>query len=358
MNLSESSLKKSGLAAASKVYDGLHHFSDNRRARSVLASIEGRQGATDKSLIKASDEYALDVLGSRKYAPWLYVYSAMRGRFVEGWIPDNYYGMVVSPSKNGELGKISNQKSFTNRIFNSDALPDVAYLIDRQFYSRDFKPVKNGALLNKLFGDSDCVFYKSDNLSQGTGVSVLDRASFDEAAARNYPDGVFQSQIKQHPFFSDMSPNSTATIRVTTVKNREGEIAVRAAYLRVGRADDEIVKSASHVRIPLDKETGLLNDYAYMYDWARIEKHPDTGVGFAGKVIPFFSEATDLCRSLHASCPHLTCIGWDVCVDRDNQPKIMEWNAKRNDIKFSEATSGPCFIGLGWESLWKEAALA
>jgi hypothetical protein len=27
----------------------------------------------------------------------------------------------------------------------------------------------------------------------------------------------------------------------------------------------------------------------------------------------------------------------------------MEWNALHNDIKFSEATQGPCFTDLRWE---------
>ena len=34
--------------------------------------------------------------------------------------------------------------------------------------------------------------------------------------------------------------------------------------------------------------------------------------------------------------------------------QLMEWNGTYNDIKFSEATQGPCFADLGWERLWKE----
>lgn len=358
MNFAESYLKKAGIAAGGKVVDELHHFSDNRRARSVLSAIEARQGPTNRALIKSSDEYASEVLGSRKYAPWLYVYSAMRNRFIEGWFPDNYYGMVVSPLKNGELGRVANLKSFTNRIFNTEALPDLAYIIDQTFYSRAFAPIPEGGLSRTLFGENSRVFYKSDNFSQGTGVSVMSKDDFNEASVKTYPDGVFQAQINQHPFFSEISPKSTATIRVTTARNMEGSIDVRAAYLRVGRANDEIVKSASHVRIPLNKETGALDDSGYMYDWARIDKHPDTGFVFSGKVIPFFSDASMLCKSLHESCPHLACIGWDLCIDRDDKAKIMEWNARRNDIKFSEATSGPCFLGLGWENLWKDPVAA
>lgn len=126
-----------------------------------------------------------------------------------------------------------------------------------------------------------------------------------------------------------------------------------AAYLRVGRENDEIVRSASQVRIPLDKKTGTLADFGYMPNWQKTEKHPDTGSFFSGKTIPFFLNASELCKALHESCPHLSCIGWDVSIDRDNEVKIMEWNAQYNAIGFSEATSGPCFLNMGWESLWR-----
>jgi hypothetical protein len=28
---------------------------------------------------------------------------------------------------------------------------------------------------------------------------------------------------------------------------------------------------------------------------------------------------------------------------------VLEWNSKHCDIKFSEASTGPCFLGLDWE---------
>jgi hypothetical protein len=40
-------------------------------------------------------QYAIDVLGARKFAPWLYVYTAISGAFRFGWIPANFYRSVV-----------------------------------------------------------------------------------------------------------------------------------------------------------------------------------------------------------------------------------------------------------------------
>ena len=57
---------------------------------------------------------------------------------------------------------------------------------------------------------------------------------------------------------------------------------------------------------------------------------------------------------LHRSIPFVRSIGWDLIIDINDTVKVMEWNGYHNDIKFSEATQGPCFSDLGWEKLWKE----
>jgi hypothetical protein len=51
--------------------------------------------------------------------------------------------------------------------------------------------------------------------------------------------------------------------------------------------------------------------------------------------------------------PFTRVIGWDIIVDSMEKPVIMEWNGRHNDIKFSEAATGPNFADLGWQELWK-----
>jgi len=347
-------LRTASKSMAGKLDIGMRQVHSNFQARSVLRSIESQQGPANSRAIRQANQYAKEVLGSATYAPWLHVYTAINGSFQEGWIPDNYYAFVVGPRKGGAIARIVTIKSFTNRVLKSEAIPDIAYSLAGHFYSRDFRPVPAGEIASVLFDRHDRVFFKTDGLSQGRGVSILTRDDFRMGAPR-LPDGVFQSPIRQHGFFAGISPNSTATLRVTTAKNADGSVAVKAAYLRGGRAADSIVSCQTHVRVPLDKRTGELSETGYMQDWRKIDQHPDTGFRFAGNRIPHFEDIVALCTSLHESCPHFLCIGWDTCVNADDKVEIMEWNARYNDIKFSEATTGPCFRGLGWEDLWKQA---
>ena len=99
---------------------------------------------------------------------------------------------------------------------------------------------------------------------------------------------------------------------------------------------------------------GELDSSAYTADWRRWDRHPDTNVDFAKQRIPCFGKAMDLCTGLHQSIPHCAVIGWDVTIDSDEQVRLFEWNAGHTDIKFTEATTGPCFLGLGWEKFGGE----
>ena len=142
---------------------------------------------------------------------------------------------------------------------------------------------------------------------------------------------------------------STATIRVTTVKEASGEFVRRAAYLRLGRKGGAWVQSESAVWVAIVSEAGDLDADVYTPDWRRWPHHPDTGYVFENKRIPKFGEAVGLCLELHAKVPHFTIIGWDLALGGDDRIKLLEWNATHCGIKFSEATTGPCFRGLDWE---------
>lgn len=333
--------------------DHLHDASSKRHALTVLAVVEKASGSPVSSAIRRQAvQYAGDVLGSRRFAPWLLVYSAMAGEFREGWIPDAFFGRVVSPRVNHGIRHVSSVKTFTRVVFDSGAIPDNAYLIDGRLFDRDFRLLSAGRAHEAVFGDSDQVVVKSDGSRQGKGVRRLSRDQFD-ADSLEQQDGnaVFQRVISHHPFFARYSAGFSTTMRITTVKNLSGAIEARAAYLRFARDGEDFVRSASHVRLAIDVASGRTAPVGYLSDWSMAKCHPDSLVQFEHASVPAFGAARELCITLHSRLPHVGVIGWDVMVDAEEHVWVIEWNAKHADIKFSEATVGPCFTGLGWERL-------
>lgn len=178
------------------------NLSINRAAFSTLKKIEQTQGKKlSKRLIAECDTYASEVLGNKKYAPWLYVYTKLNNTFKEGWISENYYydNVVI---KDGSYSDISDLKPLTTTLLKTNYLPDLLYVKDSVF----IKPLTFEVLSKKeaeelLFEDAAQVIYKSDNSKQGTGVSVIDSEQWNEINFQAQ-SGVIQRIIQQHPVFN------------------------------------------------------------------------------------------------------------------------------------------------------------
>ena len=143
------------------------------------------------------------------------------------------------------------------------------------------------------FAQCDRVVFKLDGSRQGNGVYVFDRGNFDRETIKSLGNGVIQKFITQHRVFNAFASKPVATLRLT----------------------------------------------------------PDSGVRFSGVKIPAFAQCVATVLDLHQRIPFARCIGWDVTVDADENVQVMEWNGEHNDVKFSEATQGPCFSDLKWERL-------
>lgn len=345
----KNSLRIFGKRTTDGVHAAYYNHVSKKAAFEALDAVEAEMGKLSAALKNRADDYAMEVLGGKKYAPWLYVYTALSGEFKEGWIPDNYYHLVAIPNIQGDYGKISFLKPLNRKIFGAAFSPDIAFFVNGEWYDPNFVKIQRNVIKAYAFANSERVIYKMDQSFQGLGIRIFDKANFNVIELESSGNGSLQKYIEQHRFLADFHSASVATLRMTTVIDMNGQSSLRAAYLRLGRAADTHVKSDSHIRIPLDLESGALGSTGYLPDWRKIAHHPDTLIPFSNLLVPGYQEAVRSALSLHQSFPLVRAIGWDFAVDKDNRPVLMEWNGYGNDIKFSEATQGPCFKDLGWE---------
>ncbi|ADV48459.1 hypothetical protein Celal_1142 [Cellulophaga algicola DSM 14237] len=346
------SLLKKSIKERLEKYDRYrYHYYSNKIATKSLNSLVQEKGKFPSVLKKRADEYAVEILGSKKFAPWLYVYSHFTGDFKEGWIPDNFYGKVVIQKIQGDYGKVSFLKPLTNRLFQHEISPDLGYYINGVWFDSNYKTIQKENIGKLLFSQTDKIIYKLDQSFQGKGIHVFHKKDFNPTLIAKLGNGVIQRFIQQHEFFNAFTPDSVATIRLTTVIDNDAKISLRAAYLRLGRNKNKYVTTNEHIRIPIDMKNGTLDALGYLPNWHQILHHPDTQEQFEAKQIPNFKACKDLVLNLHQNMPMVRAIGWDLCVDAQNTPIVMEWNGYSNDIKFSEASQGPCFKDLAWGKL-------
>jgi hypothetical protein len=310
----------------------------------VLTTVNGKSLAP--ALKRKADEYAVEVLGNRDYAPWLYVYSAMRGKFLEGWMPENYYHLVVVPMIMKGLVDVTAMKSFSNLLLRSKALPDIAYNIDGICYDREYRVISRKEMA-ALASSHDRVFVKGDGGGAGSKIQKIPGGALHDHMFLN--DCAVQSPIHPHPFFEEFIPDAAPTLRITTAKTPQGNVELRGARLRLGLSGTEWLTADNGVKIAIMDDEGTLDELGYMPDWRACPAHPDSGVRFAGRKVPFFAQVAELCRNLHAKLPHFAVIGWDALVNREGNVELIEWNGGHCAISFEEALNGPHFNDMGWE---------
>jgi len=135
-------------------------------------------------------------------------------------------------------------------------------------------------------------------------------------------DGEYLCQeiIDQAEEFEILHPNSVNTLRIVTFR-REAGFELFASYLRIG-CSGEIADNndVSRVAVWVDPSTGVFNRTGFLIEGENplsIEKHPDTGVRFEGKVVPRFEECKALAFRAHAWLPAVHSVGWDFALAKD-----------------------------------------
>jgi hypothetical protein len=344
-------IKSAVKAALRSLTRYVNHDHDMKDAVKKLKSLEGSIGKLKSRDKKLCDEYAAEVLGHKRYAHWLYVYTAVAGRFKEGWVPENYYHWVVAPKIQHGYGRVSNLRGLNAVMLQSDAFPDVLAYANGIFFDTAHRFVPPASVRDQLFKNRERVVFKLDNSQQGNGIHFFTCDSFSVDTIRQLGNGLFQSVVQPHEQLAKFANHSVATLRITTVYKDHAEVSVRGCHLRMGSGDDTHVQAGRSILVPIDMESGAFRDVGYTHEWLETKIHPTSHETFAGNVIPAFKACVRTVTELHKKAPFSRCIGWDVTVDREEHVRLLEWNAAYNGIKFGEATQGPCFADLGWERL-------
>ncbi len=224
----------------------------NQRAFKALSTIENEKGKLDPKIKKACNEYAVDVLGDRIYAPWLYVYSLVAGEFKKGWIPVNYYSKIVEPRIKQGYGDTSYLKALTGPILRSDRFPDLLYSVNGLWLALDNTLLDDSEVKELIENSGNKIVFKKDFSGRGAGIEMLDAVSTKVSELSKLGNGVIQHYVDQHEQLERLSPVAVATLRITTAVDNEGSVSVRGSYLRLGRINQAHIQSDNQIIVPVD----------------------------------------------------------------------------------------------------------
>ena len=343
-------LKK--MVIAKRMIDGVRRNSKKISSNAVLSKKQ-RQSVRQyyKGLVHVNIPldwheyfYKRTDLFSVKYVPTSLYYTELIGRF-------NQFPMNEAYS----------DKNISDLILSGFPFPQIIVKnMNGYFYSGN-KPISRAEAI-EICSDLSEVIIKPSLKSHGDGVKKLSTVKglvqpenisienlFDEYGA-NF---LIQKVIHQHERMNVLNPTSVNTIRVLTYRSGM-DILVLYAVIRIGKMNASVDnESAGGISTSISPE-GELSKYAYGAPGDDKIERTDTGILLEGYKIPSYDKVLELVKNAHMYLPHFNLIGWDVAIQEDGSPILIEFNTWP---ELSQSANGPAFgdyTELVFKEIWKK----
>lgn len=210
---------------------------------------------------------------------------------------------------------------------------------------------KDGEYIDRPMGDEDLallikdkgtVIFKPIDKGKGTGVSQIDYR--DGSFIINGKEGTMgdvtelagdvdkwyiSEKIYQHEYSDKLYDQTSNTIRIITFRDREsGMMEIKFAVQRIGRKTTIPVDNGSQGGIVcnIDLETGKLSHGRTLHDKVVYEVHPDSGTKLDEMYVANWDYIKEKIISVARKLPFLYFVAWDVIVDPEGEPYIIEAN--------------------------------
>jgi hypothetical protein len=320
---------------------------ESRNERKQFVRRAGRK-VVDRQVRKTIKAYARARFGSAGYWPHLAHFAEIRGEFIEGWIPGDYFKYVLEPKLNPKAyHNLGDVRTLDYKRFGNFAIKPLFQLISGTYYSPDCKVLSNSDIQDILANHNDTIVIKQEFGWGGLQVRVMHSSEFKPKMLRrnghrhNY---VIQPYLRQHKLISDLYPDSVNTLRVTTFLKKDGTVDVKFVILRFGVDGSKVDNLSSGGQCIYIDNDGRPSKYAYDdMCFQAGETHKNTGYRFSDLNLPMFPDVLEKCKSLHQQYPYNRLIGWDVCINEQGEPKLLEWNTHFPTFYLEDALFGPFF---------------
>ncbi len=324
-----------------------------RRKKTLISSVK-----LSKEQKKEIDCFFKKNYGKKIPSHWHRLYQSYTGKFRYNYFPEILFSTKLEPLWNPyRIAEFLGDKNLLHTLFGT-----VQNLhIPKTFLSSvrgvlrdsDNKIIDFEGAVDSIKNIGYCVIKKTIDTSSGRDVIVANLiGDRDEKSGQSIndlllsfgADFVVQERVVQSEVLNQFNSSSLNTFRVITYL-LEGQVKVCPIALRLGRNNAE--KDNIHyggISIGVDFN-GEIREFAFSEYGEKLSAHPDSKVVFLGKTIPQISEIIKITKELHQCVPYLGVVSWDMSLDENDTPVLIEMNTTGQSAWFCQMVNGEPLFG-------------
>lgn len=276
-----------------------------------------------------------------------YFYSRT-GFYSKEYIPKSLYHVELFPKAN----VVPYREAYANKNMIDVLFPNVKHAhtilkrMNGYFYFEN-KPVSKAEAIELCSNLTNAIIkpvldhsgHGVNGLEVQNGKTNIDGLSIEQLFDKYGEDFQIQERLKQHAKMNLLNATSVNTIRILTYRS-DMEVLLIYSVVRIGRKGQVIDNQSAGGISTIIGEDGKLGKYAFGgFSEEKVEK-TDSGTILDGFEIPSYSEAIEMVKQLHYQLPYFKLIGWDIAIDEEGDPVIIEWNTEPG---LSQSAYGPGF---------------
>jgi len=304
-----------------------------RRITKNFKSLEHHRKLTRKQKKEVQDFY-LGMIG-KKVPLYCHEYFYSRtGHFAKEYVPNNFYHCELVPKANQHrLQSAFGDKNMCDFLFPGE---NVAHSILKNmngYYYYEGKPVSEEEAVS-LCNNLKRVIIKPSRMSEGKGVQLfsstngitdLNGENITQLFKEYKKDFLIQEWVKQHESMAALNPTSVNTMRILSYRSGM-EVLIIYSVVRIGRSGSVVDNQcAGGISTTIDKEGRLGKEAFGGFSADNIGK-TDTGIVLDGYQLPSYDKAIEFVKRLHLKLPFFNLVGWDVAIQEDGEPVLIEFN--------------------------------
>ncbi len=234
-------------------------------------------------------------------------------------------------------------KNYREILFDVPCTPVLARRINNVYYDVNHNKISYNTaieLIHKYLCNSDQrLIVKPNPGGGGNGIVFLDGDS-SKINISSTLDGFMNDDLvieiiqKSHSSYTIANESSLNTLRIVTYFNGN-VVKVIATVFRMGSSGSDVDNFTSGGIACGVNDDGTCFDYGYDRKGNVYKKHPN-GFEFAGHLLHNVSGAHATVKKLHLRIPQFKQISWDIAINENGAPILVEMNP-RGDVDLYQA---------------------